>query len=149
MSGSRSHACTSNCLRGLEVAQLEGAERRVRENVDAEDLKIFARQIRQRDDAADERRRGGNAGMLRDGRERLFRQPADGAGDLERRLARDEIDRGGERAIRAVIRDLDREINRDAQRDAQHIQQREQPMPRDVTQHMPAKEAQVGRSHRD
>jgi hypothetical protein len=46
-----------------------------------------------------------------------------------------------------VVRDLNREINRHAERDAQDIEQREQPVPTDVSHHVPPKEAQVLPGH--
>ena len=76
--------------------------------------------------------------------ERLIHRPA----HLELRAARDEIDRRAERTVRAVVGNLDREPDRDAERDAEHIQQREQPMPRDVADDVPAENARELCGHR-
>ena len=66
---------------------------------------------------------------------------------MQLRFARDEIDRRGERAIRAVIRDLGREINRDAERDAQDIQEREEWMTPQMPENVPGKNPRVLGGH--
>jgi hypothetical protein len=74
-----------NCVRGAkpalnvetarcEIRRIESAERRVRENVDAEDFKIVSRKIRQRDESMDERRRRGDSRHGRNLRQDRFRQ---------------------------------------------------------------------------
>jgi hypothetical protein len=86
--------------------------------------------------------------MLRHRRPHIVGQSADRCGDLKLRFTGDDIHGGCERAVRAVVRNLDREVDRHPKRHAQHVQQCEQPMLRDVAQHVPAKEAQVWRCHR-
>src|SRR3954470_4555740 len=76
-----------------EIGQLESAERSVRENVDAEHLEIFAWQIRQRDNAAHERRRRGNPGMARYHWKHRFRQTVYGLGDLQLGFSGDQVNR--------------------------------------------------------
>src|SRR5205814_7401044 len=45
----------------LEIREIESAKRLVRENIDPDDLEIFAWKIRQRREPAHERRGGGNS----------------------------------------------------------------------------------------
>jgi hypothetical protein len=66
---------------------------------------------------------------------------------LQLRFARDQIDRRGKRAIRAVIRDLGREINRHTERDAQNIQEREERMTAQMAENVPNKNPRVLRGH--
>jgi hypothetical protein len=133
----------------VEIGRIEGSKWRVRENIDPEDLKIFAREIRQRHQTSHERRRGGDAGSSRNHWENRLGKFPGRRRDLQFRLASYHIDRRGKRTIRTVIGDLGREINRDAKRDAQNIQGREQRMPPQVTQNVPAKNARILRCHRD
>src|SRR5450755_3409020 len=134
-------------LVGPKIIQLESAKGGVGENVDAEDLQIFARQIRQRDKSAHQWCRSGNAGRMSDRRESFIRQATGWTGNLQVRLAGQDVNAGGEGAIGAPVGNLDREINSDAERDAGHVQEREQRMPRDVTQHVPAEETQILKNH--
>ena len=62
---------------------------------------------------------------------------------FELRLARHDINARLKGAVGAVVGDLDREIKRDAERDRRDIQGREEWMPRQITQHMPAKETEI------
>ena len=66
---------------------------------------------------------------------------------MQLRFARDEIDRRGERAIRAVISDLGCEVNCHSERDAQNIQEREQRMTLQMPENVPAKDSKVWRAH--
>ncbi len=66
---------------------------------------------------------------------------------MQLRFARDEIDRRGERAVRAVIRDLGREVNRDAERDAQDIQERKEWMTPQMPENVPGKNPRVLGGH--
>src|SRR5437763_416552 len=68
-------------------------------------------------------------------------------GDLQLRLARDEIDARRESPVRTVISNLRREINCYAQRDAQDIQKPEQRMPPQVPQHVPPEDSKILRLH--
>jgi hypothetical protein len=63
--------------------------------------------------------------------------------NLELCLPSDQIDARGKRAVRALVRDLRREINSDAERNAQDIEEPEERMAPQVTQHMPSKNAEV------
>ena len=133
----------------VEIGRIESSKRRVRENIDPEDLEIFAREIRQRHQTSHERCRGRNASSGCGHREDRLGKIPGRRRDLQFRLAGHHIDRRGKRAIRAVIGDLGREINRDAERHAQDIQGREQRMTPQVTKNVPAKNAKILRCHRD
>ena len=107
----------------VEIGRIESSERRVRKNIDPEDFQIFTRKIRQRHQTSHERRRGGDARRSCGHRENRLGKIPGWRRNLQLRFAGHHVDRGGERAIRAVIGDLGREINRDAERDAQNIQE--------------------------
>ena len=66
---------------------------------------------------------------------------------MQLRFARDEIDRRGERTIRAVISDLSREVHCDAERDAQDIQEREERMTPQMPENVPGKNPRVLGGH--
>jgi hypothetical protein len=70
-----------------------------------------------------------------------------GRRDFQLCFPRDQIDRGGECPIGAVVRNLGREINRHAQRDAQDVQEREKPMVPQVPENMPSEYAKILCSH--
>ena len=131
----------------VETGRIESPKRLVRKNIDPEDFQIFAREIRQRHEPSHERRRSGDAGCVRGHRENRLGKVPGRRRDLQVRFAGHHIDRGGKRAIRALIGDLGREINRDSERDAQDIQDREQRMPAQVTENVPAKNAKILRRH--
>ena len=133
----------------VEIGRIESSERRVRKNIDPEDFQIFTREIRQRHQTAHERRRGGDASGSCGHRENRLGKIPGWRRNLQLRFAGHHVDRGGERAIRAVIGDLGCEINRDSERDAQNIQGREQRMAAQVTKNVPAKNAKILSCHRD
>ena len=63
-------------LARFEIRQLKSAEWSVRKNIDPEDQEIFARQIRQRDNPAHQRRGGGDSGWPRHDGKNRFGNPA-------------------------------------------------------------------------
>ena len=118
----------------LRVVQLEGAERAVGKDVDAEKLKIFAGIIGEAGDVLDGRRGGGDVGIVGDDGIGLFVEAEAVADDLQVGLARDDVDRGAERFERAVVDDLDGQENRHAERDAHDVERGERRMPREVAE---------------
>ena len=108
-------------VRAREIRRVEGPERSVRENIDPQNLEIFAGKIRQDNEAADDGRGGGDAGRRAHHRQRSFREMSARGGDLEFCLPGHQIDRRSKRAVRAVIRNLRGQKNRHAQRHTQDI----------------------------
>ncbi len=125
----------------LRIVELERAQRRVGENVDAEQLQVLARMIRQARDVVDGRRGGEDVGVVRHERIGRLVEAQAVADDLQVRLARDNVDRRAERLKRAVVDDLHREKHRHAKRDADDIERRQRRMPREVAQAVREKEA--------
>ena len=76
----------------VEIRRIERAERSVRENIDPKNLEVFAGEIRQRDKATHNRRSSGNTRCRCNLRQSGFREMSGWRGDLQRRLARDQID---------------------------------------------------------
>lgn len=131
----------------VEIGRIESSKRRVCKNIDPEDFQIFARKIWQRHQASHERRRGGDASRNCDHREDCLGKTPGRRRNLEFRFASNHVDRGSKCAIRAVIGDLSREINRHPERNAQNIQEREQRMMPQVTEHVRSENAKILCAH--
>ena len=126
----------------LRILQLKRAQRRIGENIDAEQLQIFAGIISEARHILHRRRGGDNIGIVVDNGPRLLIKAQAVANHLEVRLARHDIDRGAKRLQRAVVDDLHRQKNGHAQRDADNVQRRECRMPREVAQTVSKKKAE-------
>ncbi len=126
----------------LGVVEFKGAERAVGENIDAEELQVFAGEIGEAGDVLDGGRGGGDIGIVRDDGIGVFVEAEAVAGNFEFGFARDDVDRGPERFERAVIDDLNAEKNRDPQRDAHDVQRRQRRMSREVAQAVGEEEAE-------
>ena len=137
-------AATAGCrIARLKIGQVEGAKRFVGQNIDPEQIEVFAREIRQSDNSPNDRGGGGDAGVARDDREQFVAQIARRRPHFELRFARDDVHARLEGAIGAVIGDLDRDIEGDAEGHGSHVENRKQRMLREVAEDVPAKETGI------
>ncbi len=116
------------------ILELEGAERAVGEDIDAEDLEVLAREIGEAADLLHGGCGGGEIGMRGDGGPGFLIEAQAIADDLQVRLARHDIDRRTERFQCAVVDDLDAEKDRHAERDANDIERGEDRVPREIAE---------------
>ena len=127
----------------LKIGQVEGAKRFVGQNIDPEQIEVFAREVGQSNKSPNDRGGGGDAGVARDDREKIVAQITGGRSHFELRFARDDVHARLEGAIGAVIGDLDRDIEGDAERHGRHIENRKERMLREVAEDVPAKETGI------
>ena len=126
------------------LPDVEGAEGVAAEQIHAEDVQVFAGPVGKGDLALDEAGDGFHAGLAREhGPERFIHIAA----HFELRLARNEIDAGGEGAMRAVVGNLDRQVDRHPQRHAEHIQRCQQRVPPEMAHDVPEEDARELAGH--
>ena len=130
----------------LKISQVKSPKWLVSQDVDPQQVEIFARKSGQGQKSPDDRSRGGDPRVSRDFGKELVWQIAGRRAHLELGFARHDIDARLERAVGAVVGDLDREIKRDPECHGRDVEDAEQRMLRQIAENVAAKETEILRA---